>query len=286
MHGLMIVNGFLRSDAFERMYAALFCAAQKAVITLEVVTNDALCPLDEAFFTREIDFVLFWDKDTRLACALEKRGLKVFNSAKSIALCDDKTLTYLALAGVVPMPETILAPLSFSGFGKTEFLTRVGEQLSYPYVLKEGCGSFGQQVYMIRDEASAHALLEQIGERPVLFQRLIAESAGRDARLYVVGDRCVAAIRRINEKDDFRANIAGGGRAEKYAPTREEEALALLATRALGLTFAGVDILFSKDGPLLCEVNSNAHFTALSAVTGARPAEDIMREIKRQCAAQ
>lgn len=286
MRGLLVVNGFLHSDAFERMYAALFCAAEKAGIALKVTTNDALCPLDEAAPLNEIDYVLFWDKDVRLAAALERRGLKVFNSAKSIALCDDKTLTYLSLSGVVRMPETILSPLSFSGYGNADFLRRVGDRLSYPYVLKEGCGSFGRQVYLIRDFDAARALLDQIGERPILFQRFVGESAGRDARLYVVGGRCVAAIQRINETGDFRANIAGGGRAEKYAPSGEELDMALTAVRALGLVFAGVDILFSKDGPLLCEVNSNAHFTALSEATGARPAEDIMEEIKRQCAAR
>lgn len=51
--------------------------------------------------------MLFWDKDVNLARRLEKSGLPVFNSAKSIALCDDKAKTYTELLGVVPQPKTI-----------------------------------------------------------------------------------------------------------------------------------------------------------------------------------
>lgn len=286
MRGLLVVNGFLHSAAFDKMYAALSEAADRAEITLDRTTNDALCPLDEGLFLRGYQFALFWDKDVRLARALEMRGLPVFNSAESIRLCDDKTLTWLALNRKVLMPDTILAPLTYGGYEDASFLTRVGERLTYPYVIKEGFGSFGQQVFLADTLEKAREILARIGGRPALFQRFIAESAGRDARLYVVGGKCVAAMKRVNHSGDFRANIAGGGMAERYAPSSEEIRVALDAARALGLTFAGVDLLFSKDGPLLCEVNSNAHFTALTELTGVCPADDIFAEVKRQCAAR
>ena len=66
---------------------------------------------------------------------------------------------------------------------------------------------------------------------------------------------------------------------EKYMPTSEEAELALFAVRELGLTFAGVDVLFGKDGPLICEVNSNAHFKTTLACTGVNMATELLREI-------
>ncbi len=114
----------------------------------------------------------------------------------------------------------------------------------------------------------------------MLFQRFIKESAGRDLRLYVVGGRVVAAMERVNHSGDFRANIAGGGSARPHKVSAQEEELALLACRHLGLDFGGIDLLQSKDGPVLCEVNSNAHFQALRELSGVDPADHILSLIK------
>ena len=65
------------------------------------------------FESERPDFVLFWDKDVNLAKSLENKGVPVFNSARSIALCDDKAKTYLALENKLKQPKTIIAPLSF-----------------------------------------------------------------------------------------------------------------------------------------------------------------------------
>ena len=162
-----------------------------------------------------------------------------------------------------------------------DFLQGVGAVLGWPMVIKEGCGSFGEQVYLAQDEAQARDILHRIGAKPALFQRFIAYSAGRDRRLFVVGDRVIAAIERRDEHGDFRANIEHGGVASAYFPTAQESALALAACRALGLDFGGVDLLEAEDGPLVCEVNSNAHFAGLLSATGVNPADHIMQYIRR-----
>lgn len=99
------------------------------------------------------------------------------------------------------------------------------------------------------------------------FSALSPIAPGRDRRLFVVGDRVIAAIERRNEHGDFRANIEHGGVASAYFPTAQESALALAACRALGLDFGGVDLLEAEDGPVVCEVNSNAHFAGLLSAT-------------------
>lgn len=286
MNGILVVNAFWKSASMNQMEALFRQAAARLSITLSVRTNaDLLCllpPFKPLRARTDADFYLFWDKDVRLALQLEQLGGRIFNPARSIALCDDKTLTHLALCKTgLPMPPTILCPQTFPavGYPESDFLAQVGEALGYPLVIKEGCGSFGQQVYLAQSPADARAIIARAAGAPLLFQKFIQESAGRDIRLYMVGGQCAAAMRRVNDTD-FRANIQSGGRAERYEPTAEEVALAAAACKALGLAFAGVDLLHSQDGPLLCEVNSNAHFTALSALTHVDVAEKILMHIQ------
>lgn len=282
--GLMVVNAFLRTTKFDELYHILLDAAQGCGIQLSAHTNAELSPIVDspAFRASDFDFVLFWDKDVQLAMQLRQRGLPVFNSPESIRECDDKSLTYLALkqAGL-PMPRTILAPKTYPAFGypDTGFVDVAAEALGFPLVLKECFGSFGQQVYRFGDVESLRAKVKALAGTPMLFQQMVRESIGRDVRINVVGDRAVASILRQSTNGDFRSNLTLGGTMQAYTPTPEEAALALSAVRALGLTFAGVDVLFGRDGPLLCEVNSNAHFKTTLDCTGVNMAAELLREI-------
>lgn len=281
MQGMLVTNAFMRSGSFKQMRDLFLDAAARADISVTPCTNAELIFLPESL----PDFALFYDKDIRLAMRLEAAGVRVFNTADAIAVCDDKTLTYLALEKArVPQPDTILCPHSFPGlgYGDATFIKDIGQSLGWPLVVKEGYGSFGQQVYLVHNADEARALLAQIGEKPLLFQRFIASSAGRDKRLFVVGDRVIAAIERRNLHGDFRANIENGGNAMACTISLEEEALALRACRALGLDFGGVDLLSDNGAPLVCEVNSNAHFGGLMQATGVNPADHIMQYIRRQ----
>lgn len=281
MQGYLITNAFMRGGSFETMRNLFMDAAQKQGVMLLPRTN--------ADFVRgvpqnEAAFALFYDKDIRLAQRLEMQGVRVFNRASAIALCDDKTLTHLQLERAnLPQPKYVLGPQTFSGvgYGDMRFVEEAGDVLGWPMVIKEGCGSFGQQVYLAHNVMEAKQLVERIGAKPMLFQQFISECAGRDERLFVVAGKVIAAIRRESRRGDFRANIENGGYPAAYQPTEEECDLAVRACVALSLDFAGVDILPSKDGPLLCEVNSNAHFAGLKQVTGVNPAEHIISYIRR-----
>ena len=287
LHGLMVVNAFLRTTKFDELYHILLDAARVCDMALAVHTNAELSPIVEspAFDAAAYDFVLFWDKDVHLAAQLVQRGLPVFNSPESITLCDDKALTYLTLqkAGL-PMPRTILVPKTYPAFGypHTAFVDAAAQTLGFPLVLKECFGSFGQQVYLLHDLETLRAKVVALAGTPMLFQQMVGESYGRDVRINVVGGRAVASILRRSTDGDFRSNLTLGGAMQAYTPTRQEEALALNAARALGLTFAGVDVLFGSDGPLLCEVNSNAHFKTTLAATGVNMATELLREIAAQ----
>ncbi|MBQ4518971.1 MAG: RimK family alpha-L-glutamate ligase [Clostridia bacterium] len=285
--GWLVVNHFLATNKFTEHYDWLREAAEKVNITLSLKTGvELMNEIGNGLLSPEPlpDFVLFWDKDTRLASALEQMGLKVFNNARAIGVCDDKSLTHLALAGHIPMPRTICAPMTYPavGYPDLSFVKQAAEALGLPMVMKECYGSFGFQVYLANTLEEAEELAKKLAGTPFIMQEFIAASLGRDVRLQVVGDQVVAAMYRYNDNGDFRANITNGGKMKAYEPTEEQCKLALSACRILGLDFAGVDFLFGQEGePVLCEINSNAHFKNLYSCTGVNVAEAILDHIAK-----
>ena len=296
MKGWLVTNAFLHTHKFTEIHLWLTEAAKKIGVDLIVKTNaEILVQLDQDFpgtkfrkSAEKPDFVLFWDKDTRLAQYLEMKGLPVFNSSKGIALCDDKSQTHLYLqeAGI-PMPKTVIAPMTFSniGYNNLDFLDQVEKELNWPIVIKECFGSFGQQVYLASSAQELKDTVMNIGAKPMLFQEFIHTSKGKDLRLQVVGSQVVAAMYRYSDNGDFRANITGGGKMKPFEPTQKQIDLAVESCKILGLDFAGVDILFGKDKePVVCEVNSNAHFKNIYDCTGVNVADSILAYIlKRIC---
>ncbi|MBS1327264.1 MAG: RimK family alpha-L-glutamate ligase [Oscillospiraceae bacterium] len=279
MAGYVFYNGFWNPDGPPEVVRSLTAAAAARGALWTPLPNTAVT----AEFTGERreralrvpplqagDYALFWDKDVRLARALEAMGVRLYNTAAAVAVCDDKAATHLELARRgVPMPRTLVAPMTYVNMDAQgdAFLRRGAETLGFPLVVKECFGSLGGQVYLARDRGQLCRLADTMGPKPFLLQQFVAASAGEDKRLYVVGGRVAAAMRRRSETD-FRANIGGGGRGEACSPTAEEERLALECAAILGAEIAGVDLLQSETGPLVCEVNSNAHFAALTACTG------------------
>lgn len=285
LHGLLVVNAFLKAPKFDAIYQALLDSARDAGIRLSVTTNASLSTRSPEFDAELPDFVLFWDKDIKIAKLLEQQGIPVFNSSDSIGLCDDKSLTYLALRRIgLPMPQTVILPKTFPnvGYTNTEFLNEAAALLGFPLVLKECFGSFGQQVYLFDDLEKLREKVISLTGTPMLVQSMVMNSFGRDIRVNVVGGRIVACILRQNRSGDFRSNLTLGGSMEPYTPSAEEANLALDAVKELGLAFAGVDVLFGDGGPLLCEVNSNAHFKTTLECTGVNMADAIFQEIRRR----
>lgn len=285
MTGWLITNAFVNVPLFDEHFEMLISAAAKENITLIRKTNAELL-LNGAVVPPQTDVVLFWDKDIKLAKMLECQGLRLFNSATAIEICDDKSLTYIALHGKINMPETYLAPKTYElvGYGDYSFLKPIAERLGFPMVVKGCFGSFGAQVYLAENFERFKELTSQFITKPLLYQKYIKSSHGRDMRIYVVGGKVVASMVRRAQDGDFRSNVTNGGVAEAVTPPREYSEMAVNACKKLGLDFGGVDILFGEnDEPLLCEVNSNAHFKALSKCTGADIAGEIMKWVA-QCA--
>ena len=282
MFGWLVVNSFMKKDKFVDLYNLLMSSAQKQGVQLELkTTTDLLAEVGAPLPCEKPDFVIFWDKDTVLAQKIENDGIPTFNSSTAIALCDNKICTAVALVEHnVPHPKTIVAPKTFEGVGYNDdkFLKKAGDVLGFPMVVKEAYGSFGQQVYLANNFDELTQIVAKIRHKDFLIQEFVSTSAGRDIRVNVVGDKVICGMLRQNN-NDFRSNITNGGNACATQLTDEQKQVALSAVKALGLDFAGVDVMFGANGPIVCEVNSNPHFRSTFDCTGIDMSEHIIKYI-------
>lgn len=282
MFGWLVVNSFMKKEKFADLYNLLMQSAKKHNVQLELKTStDLLAQVGAPLPRPKPDFVIFWDKDIVLAEKIERANIPTFNSAKAVALCDNKISTAIALVEHnVPHPKTVVAPKTFEGVGYNddEFLKKAVDLLGWPMVVKEAYGSFGQQVYLAENFERLKEIVAQIGHKEFLMQEFVAESVGRDLRVNVVGDKVVCGIMRQNNHD-FRSNISNGGTACTAELTDEQKNVALQAVKALGLDWAGVDVMFGKNSPIVCEVNSNPHFRSTLDCTGIDMSEYIIKYI-------
>ena len=282
MFGWLVVNSFMKKDKFADIYQLLMNSATKRGVQLQLkTTTDLLCEVGAPLPCPKPNFVIFWDKDTVLAQKIEGEGIPTFNSSTAIALCDNKICTAIALTEHnVPHPKTVVAPKTFEGVGYNdcEFLHKAVDMLGFPMVVKEAYGSFGQQIYLAHNFDELKDIVAKISHKDFLMQEFVAESAGRDVRINVVGGKVVCGMLRKNN-NDFRSNITNGGTACNITLTEEQKAVALKATKALGLDWAGVDVMFGKHGPIVCEVNSNPHFRSTLNCTGIDLSEYILEYI-------
>ena len=253
-------------------------AFNKRDVSLDIKTASDISLEVNKKIDEKVDFIIFWDKDIYLAQRLEAQGYKLFNSAKAVELCDNKILMYQALANKgIRIPRTFIAPKTFEGlnYSKRDFVNGVIKQIGLPSVIKEAYGSFGEQVYLANSLEEANKIIDQIGYKDFLMQEYIASSKGRDIRINVVGNNAIVSMLREN-KNDFRSNISNGGTGFKFEPKQEYIDLALKASKALGLDFAGVDVMFGpNDEPIICELNSNPQFASTLQYTGVNLAEVI-----------
>ena len=217
------------------------------------------------------DFAVYLDKDKYLGQILEKAGMRLFNSSEAVERCDDKMLTYLALSDSgIEIPESVSAPLCYtpSVHPDESFLSRTAARLGFPLVAKKSFGSFGKDVRLIRTMDELRTTEKDFLYCPHFYQRYIAESAGRDIRVIVIGGRAVAAMERRAQKGEFRSNIELGGHGVCVGLTESFRLAAEKAAEALQLDYCGVDLLEAGSKPVLCEVNSNAFFEGMEAATG------------------
>ncbi len=206
----------------------------------------------------------------------ELLGIPLVNTASAVACTKNKVrmLQTLAEHGI-PIPNTVAVRSS-------EHLETIIQNIGpFPVVIKSASGSHGAGVSIIESKRGLRSAIEMMVKSeysaPLLVQSYLKDSKGRDIRIFVVGNRVIGAMeRKAGKRGEFRSNIKLGGTAEAVRLTPQEEALALRATHALGLDIAGVDLVRTKEGSCILEVNSNPGIEGISTALQKNIAEDIV----------
>ena len=278
MKGLLLINAYLKSQSQYSQVARMREELVKRGVQTDVLRNDG-------FFTvvyngeivsrlKGYDFCVYLDKDKYVSAMLEQCGVRLFNTHEAIRVCDDKMDTYIRLSGQgIAMPKTLSGLLCYEATENVSCATveNVEKELGYPIIIKECYGSLGKGVYMARNREELTELMQRLKMRPHLLQEAVQTSMGKDVRVIVIGGKAVAAMVRRSDSD-FRSNVELGGKASAHELTEEEKTLAERVANILQLDYCGIDLLFGKDGPIVCEVNSNAFFGGMEQATGVNVA--------------
>ena len=149
----------------------------------------------------------------------------------------------------------------------------IGEQIELlggaPIIIKLQEGTHGAGVILAESKKSAKSIIDTMysTSTSILLQEFIQESNSEDIRALVVAGKVVSSMKRKGLEDDFRSNIHQGGSGFKETLTSDEEQMAIKAASYLGLPIAGVDMIRSKRGSLLIEVNSTPGLQGIEAYT-------------------
>lgn len=219
---------------------------------------------------------------TRYGCAIlrqfEMQGAWTVSSSIAITRARDKLRSsqILTKAGV-STPKTLVSR-------NTADLDDLLEQIGLPIIIKLASGTHGNGVVLADTKKAAKSALQAFylyneDGTNILLQEYIKESAGTDIRAFVVGTKVVASMKRQSLDDDFRSNLHKGGEGTAVKLTEQEKKMALKAAKAMGLKIAGVDLLRSKNGPLVLEVNASPGF-GIETITRRNVAAKIIEYVE------
>lgn len=199
------------------------------------------------------------------------------NTAQAINASRDKLL-----AAQLLIQQGLNIP--YSGFMHHQEDIRATAQLvgGAPVVIKLLEGTQGLGVILAEKQQLVESVAEGLREvnAAILLQEFIAEAEGTDIRCIVLGQEVVASMQRQAAKGEFRSNLHRGGSAAMISLSPEETALAIQAAQVLGLDFAGVDLIRTRRGPAVLEVNSSPGLEGIEAITGRNIAELVIKFIE------
>ena len=208
----------------------------------------------------------------------EMMGIYTLNKSQAISRSRDKLRSLQILAR-----KGIGLPVTGCAHSTKDIQGLINIAGGAPLVIKLIEGTQGIGVVLAETDKAAESVIEAFRglDAHILVQEFIEEAKGSDIRCFVVGDRIVAAMQRQGAPGEFRSNIHRGGTGNKVKITPEERAAAVRATHALGLNVAGVDILRSKHGPVVMEVNSSPGLEGIETTTKVNVATKIIEYIEK-----
>lgn len=192
-------------------------------------------------------------------------GFYVLNGYVGVFRAKNKirTLQMLDHFGI-PVPKTVVVE-------NPTLLEEAAQEFSFPVIVKSIYGTHGRGVFLAESQRSLKPIVEYLTTAehgPVSVQEYIREAKGKDLRVFVLGKKIVAAMERVAKSGEFRANFHKGGSVGIADLSQEEKRIALKASHIMNLDIAGVDILRTKTGPKIIEVNSNPGLEGISKASG------------------
>ena len=231
----------------------------------------------DAVITRIRPSVTFYG--CALARQFESMGVYTINTSSAITQSRDKLFSLqLLLKSGISIPTTGFAN---SPIDTNDLIDMVG---GAPLIVKLLEGTQGRGVVLAETKKAAESVINAFKalRANLLVQEFIKEADGKDLRCFVIDGKVVASIQREAAPGEFRANIHQGGTASIVKITPKERALALKSAKTLGLKVAGVDIIRSKKGPLLLEVNSSPGLEGIETATGKDIAGMMISSIEKK----
>lgn len=218
------------------------------------------------------------------SCAiLETKGYKVINNFECLTTSGNKLLTTLKLIEKkIPTPETCIA------FKDRSAINAIEGNTGYPAIIKPIIGSWGRLIAKLEDYNSATANLEcreimgNIYQKIYYLQEYIPNPNSKnptDIRVFVIGNKCVAAMARFSPEKDFRSNIAVGGTAEPIELSPELEKLSIQSSKAINGEIVGVDLMIKKGNLNVIEINGTPQFKGIASATKINIASEIVEYI-------
>lgn len=218
------------------------------------------------------------------SCAiLETKGYKVINNFECLTTSGNKLLTTLKLIEKkIPTPETCIA------FKDRSAINAIEGNTGYPAIIKPIIGSWGRLIAKLEDYNSATANLEcreimgNIYQKIYYLQEYIPNPNSKnptDIRVFVIGDKCVAAMARFSPEKDFRSNIAVGGTAEPIELSPELEKLSIQSSKAINGEIVGIDLMIKKGNLNVIEINGTPQFKGIASATKINIASEIVEYI-------
>jgi ribosomal protein S6--L-glutamate ligase len=185
---------------------------------------------------------------------LQLLGLPVLNGAPAIGLARNKmrVLQLLSASGV-KVPRTVMAS---EPSGLRDMARHVG---GLPVLVKLLRGNEKTGVIVCETRQALESALEAIlrlGQNTMVQQYLKGRRGG-DLRVFVVGGRAVAALRRRPRVGRLSRSLGQGARFEGARLGGESERAAVAAARVVGLEVCAVDMLDAPGGPRVFEVHSS-----------------------------
>jgi len=211
------------------------------------------------------------DLNVSIVKQIELMGIPVFNRYDAIIRAKNKLKSLQIFDHYnIPIPKTV-------AIRSPAYIDLAIEACGgLPVIVKSPFGSYGAGVTIVESKRALKSMLDWESSNIYMIQEFVKFSKGKDIRVFVVGGKVVGTMMRSAQKGEFRSNIELGGKGTPINITDEEKEISLKAVQALDLDYGGVDILRSKEGPVVLEVNSNPGFKALEAATSVDIAKAVV----------